>query len=149
MRKRSAPHMAVTPADVEAYLRSEDIDTLWVIDEILLDPRARGFKLRKSDVERALRRVMREDQQRRRNLIVGPLLAAITPSERARADAEWLRLASSVFTTDAALRTEGDRGRLRPAGGERSFDPETIRRPQSPQSSPPAYLGLVVSKSLL
>jgi hypothetical protein len=103
MRKRSTPRMAVTQADVEACLASEDIDALWVIDEILLDLHARRIRLRKSDVERALRRVMREDQRRRRNLIVRPLLAGISPSDRARAEQEWLHLASSVFVTDATL----------------------------------------------
>jgi curved DNA-binding protein CbpA len=66
VRRRSAPRMAETPADVKACLSSEDIDALWLIDEILLDLRARRIRLWKSDVERALRRVMREDQQRRR-----------------------------------------------------------------------------------
>jgi DnaJ domain/Virulence-associated protein E len=103
VRKRSAPRMAMTQVDVEACLSSEDIDALWLVDEILLSFHAKKIKLKTSEVERALRRVIREDQRQRRNRIVKPLLAGIDPTERARAEEEWRHLASSVFTTEAAL----------------------------------------------
>jgi curved DNA-binding protein CbpA len=80
MRKRSAPRMAMTPADVEACLATEDIDALWLLDEILLVLFSLAIEYPKSELERGLRRVMREDQRRRRrNFIVRPLLARITP----------------------------------------------------------------------
>jgi curved DNA-binding protein CbpA len=47
IRKRSAPRTAITQADVEAALSSEDIDALWLVDEILLNPRSRMIRLRK------------------------------------------------------------------------------------------------------
>ena len=51
VRKRSAPRMAMSQADVEACLSSEGIDAQWLVDEILLDLRSRGIKLRTSEVE--------------------------------------------------------------------------------------------------
>ncbi|WP_336492061.1 DnaJ domain-containing protein [Methylobacterium nigriterrae] len=103
MRRRSDSRMARTQADVEACLSMDEIDAPWLVDGILLDPRWRECGLRKPAVERALRRVVREDQKRRRVLILRPLFSEVTPSERARAEEEWLRLASAAFETDATL----------------------------------------------
>jgi hypothetical protein len=93
----------MTQADVEACLSSEDIDALWLVDEISSASMRRGSSSRNQTWSGPLRRVMREDQRQRRNRIVKPLLAGLDPSERARAEEEWQHLASSVFTTEAAL----------------------------------------------
>jgi len=105
MQKRSAPRMAMSHADVEACLSIEDIDALWLVDEILLELSTELIKPKKSDLERALRRVVREDQRRRRTPIMRPLLAGIDPLDRARADEEWDRLVGGVFETDQGLAT--------------------------------------------
>jgi DnaJ domain/Virulence-associated protein E len=103
MRKRSTVSMAMTAADIEAALSSEYLDPVWLVDEILLNLLSQEIRIPKSDVDRALRRVMREDQRLRRNLIVRPLLAALSPTDRSRADEEWDRLARHLFTDDPGL----------------------------------------------
>jgi len=105
LRKRSAPRMAMTRADIEACISIEPIDAQWLIDTILLDIRSRKIKLRKSDLERALRRVIGEKQQERRKAIIKPLLAEFSPLDLVRADEEWDRLIRTVFTTDPILAT--------------------------------------------
>jgi hypothetical protein len=46
VRKRSAPRMAMSQADVEAFLSSEAVQMQWLTDEILLDLRSRKVRLR-------------------------------------------------------------------------------------------------------
>jgi curved DNA-binding protein CbpA len=103
MRGRSSFGMAMSPADIEAALAREDPDPVWLVDEILLDLHSQRIGIPKGDVERALRHVMREDQRQRRNKIVRPLFAALSPDERSRADAEWDRLVRHVFMDDPLL----------------------------------------------
>jgi hypothetical protein len=46
VRKRSDPRMAMSQADIEAFLSSEAVHMKWLTDEILLDLRSRRVKLR-------------------------------------------------------------------------------------------------------
>lgn len=102
-RVRSAPRMALTADQIDAYLRVEPIDLLKIIDDLLLETKAAGIMLSKSDAERALRKVTREAQGGRRFTVSKALLAPPPTDERARAQLQWTRLAEVAFDTDPAL----------------------------------------------
>jgi hypothetical protein len=74
-----------------------------VIDELLLELKAEGMKLTKGDAERALRKVVRGDQQERRNIIAMPLLQPVDSAGRELAGNAWSRLAEDVFEMEVPL----------------------------------------------
>jgi hypothetical protein len=104
MNVRGAPRMALSHADIDAYLDRLEADREWLIDEVMLTIKRDGVKFAKSDIERALRVIMREDKKSRKNSILRPLLkAALSEEENARAVREWHRLADGAFEMDTAL----------------------------------------------
>ncbi len=102
LRSRTAPSAAHRAEEIAGFLAVEEIDGPWLIDELMTEVRANGLKMRKTDVERAVRRLTREAQKSRRQAIVEPLLM---PDVRATDEAAtaWSLLAATVFETDAAL----------------------------------------------
>ncbi|GJE43763.1 DnaJ domain-containing protein [Methylobacterium soli] len=104
MQVRAASRMAHSRMDIDGWLAATEFDPHHVVDEVMLDVRVRVHKTKKGDIERALRKITREDQQRRRNVVVKPLLSSeLTASERDRAESEWIRLISGVFDGDMSL----------------------------------------------
>lgn len=99
------PRMAEGPAGIDAWLAATpEVGPDWIVDEVMLEVRRDGLKLAQADVERALRKIVREDQKARRNVVVGPLLKAVLGSaDRARAESEWTRLVAGAFEGDTAL----------------------------------------------
>ncbi|KQO91281.1 hypothetical protein ASF33_18285 [Methylobacterium sp. Leaf92] len=102
LRSKTAPSAAQQADEIAMFLAVEEIDGRWLMDEVMSEVRANRIKTRKSDVERAVRRLTREAQKARRQAIVEPLLM---PDVRAAAEAAtaWSLLAATVFETEAAL----------------------------------------------
>lgn len=102
LRSKTAPSAAHQADEITTFLAVEEIDGPWLIDELMTEVRASRIKMRKSDVERAVRRLTRAAQKARRQAIVEPLLMpdVCTAAEAAKA---WSLLAATVFETDAAL----------------------------------------------
>lgn len=101
-QNKTAPTMATNHDEVKAYLSAEDVDALWIIDELLLEVKAAGVKLTKADAERALRKIVRKEQLERRSAVLDPLLAPFQKEDHEKAGAEWDRLAF-IFEMDAHM----------------------------------------------
>ncbi|WP_019994992.1 primase-helicase family protein [Aureimonas ureilytica] len=97
LRLVAATTMALTPADIAAVLDRDDVDHLWLLDEILLELRGKGIRMPKGDMERALRKVTRQSQGRRRRLIAEAILEPLSQEGRSEAGADWTRLAQGIF----------------------------------------------------
>ncbi|KQT09046.1 hypothetical protein ASG40_10310 [Methylobacterium sp. Leaf399] len=70
----------------------------------MLEIKREGLKLGTSDVTRAVRQIVREDQRGRLDWVMKPLLfAVLDTAEQQKARDEWVRLAEAVFDLDAAL----------------------------------------------
>nr|WP_137828338.1 primase-helicase family protein [Methylobacterium sp. L1A1] len=102
LRSKAAPSAAQRADEIAGYLAVEEIDGPWLIDELMTEVRANRIKMRKTDVERAVRRLTREAQKARRQAIVEPLLMPDVGATDEAATA-WSSLAATVFETDAAL----------------------------------------------
>ena len=100
---RSAVRMAVEADEIETYLRSEPISPQTIVDDLMLELSAKGMKLRKSEVERALRKVTREARKERKVILAMPLLAPMLAGEQSQAESGWSRLAEAAFKGEPHL----------------------------------------------
>lgn len=91
--------------DAEAWIaRPFDWSVANIVDHVMLEVRRAGLKLGTSDVARAARQIVREDQRGRLDRIMEPLLfAKLGAAEQAKAQDAWVRLAEATFDLDAAL----------------------------------------------
>ena len=97
--------MALTPDQVNAFLSREFVDAPKIIDDFLLGLKSQGEKLPKTEAERALRKLTREAQKRRKVEVMAPLMASFDSDEQERADKQWLRLSETAFECEPTLVT--------------------------------------------
>jgi hypothetical protein len=103
MRLVTASRGARGICDVEECLRTQDIDAVWFVDELLLEHHANPDRPKKADIERALRRVVRHEQTQRKERVARPLFAPLDAEMSTRADAAWDHLVGTVFSTESGL----------------------------------------------
>lgn len=93
------------PDDAEAWTaRPFEWSVASIVDHVMLEIRREGIKLGTTDVARAARQIVREDQRGRLDCIMRPLLfVKLDPAEQVKARDAWVRLAEAVFDLDATL----------------------------------------------
>lgn len=99
------PQRGYGPDDEEAWLaRPADWTAERVLDAVMDEVRDKGLGIPTAVVQRAVRRVIREDRRARENTVMRPLLYdRVDPAERARAGAMWARLVEAIIDLDTAF----------------------------------------------
>ena len=101
---KNAPRMASRRSDVAAWLTRPELNSIWLIDNIMLEVRLSGIALTQADITRAVRQISREDQKNRLKLVTEPLLTAkLDALERAQAEQAWEALVTAAFEIDVPL----------------------------------------------
>jgi hypothetical protein len=100
----TGPLMATNREEIDAVLRRVDVNERWLLNEFIMEMKARGLKVRKGDAERAANKALTRAKLRRRRNVLKPLLEPLAPAEQEKSDQVWARL-SSIFDMDGDLST--------------------------------------------
>lgn len=94
----SAATMANDHAEVSAFLARAELTSLDIVDELVLQCKAQGQKVKRSELQSAVRREVRRRQQERYAFVLGHVIV----SDPAQAESEWSKL-SNVIKLDKSL----------------------------------------------
>jgi hypothetical protein len=101
--QRDALQMAHSAADIDRILLQQEKDESALIDDVVMHARSQGNKVAVGMVQRAVRMIRREDQQKRLATIMGPLFVPLSPEEQVQAKEQWKRFVRTVFEMDTDL----------------------------------------------